>query len=161
MRTVRSAKLPQQLCVYQWWDAWGPARIWEEHSSSTVWMSVRGSVLGGGGCSHPLCLDLFLPVIPISVAMTADAEHVGDRQPHPLPLMKPERHMRAMHSLLFSDGLTDHKKCTVTDITRPGRRPNITLPQLINIYTGSQTVCRSIRYHLLMCKKFLKTISPM
>lgn len=96
---------------------------------------LSASVLGERKCSHPLCLDLFFPVIPISVAMTADAEHVGERRPHPPPLMKLE------HQMEFSDGQTDHKKCIVTDISISGKGEiHMRLPQFKKINIDMQTI---------------------
>lgn len=80
---------------------------------------------------------MFLPVIPISVAMTADAAHVwGETTTSSVP-DETGASDRDVRSLLSSDGLTDHKKCTVTDITIPGKENiNIRLPQFKNIYIG-------------------------
>lgn len=79
---------------------------------------LERSVLGGRCFSHPLCLDMFLPVIPISVAMAADAEHVEERRPHPLPVMELERQTETCaHFNLLVVSQTTKKKSTVTGIT--------------------------------------------
>lgn len=63
---------------------------------------------GGGGFSHPLCLDMILPVVPTGVAMAADAEHNGERRPHP-PCMMGLEHQTDVCSF-FSGGLVDREK---------------------------------------------------
>ena len=69
------------------------------------------------GFSHPLCLDIFLPFIPITVAMIADTEHVGERQPHPLTVMELECQIETCPNCsLFSGGLKKPQKCLVTGI---------------------------------------------
>lgn len=63
-------------------------RAWEQHGVCGC-LSAGETALGGRGWSHPLCLDMFLPVIPIIMAMTADGVEV--RWPHPPPSIKLER----------------------------------------------------------------------
>lgn len=82
-------------------------------------MSVcrRGvSWVDGAVATHSVCLHMFLPVIPISVAMTADAEHVGERRPHPPPLMKLECPTETCAHCCFLM-VCRPQKCTVTGVT--------------------------------------------
>lgn len=92
----------------------------------------------GGRCfSHPLCLDMFLPVIPISVAMAADAEHVEERRPHPLPVMELERQTETCaHFNLLVVSQTTKKKALSLVLQSGMENINRRLPQVKNIYTG-------------------------